>query len=946
MSSKIKRFLLCFLAVSAMSIGGNIFAVNENYGESISSGDEESDAGGSEARAKRSEAVEKTDFDAEVVKKYFISVGSADGLDVYIKNENYEDQIWSVHGGEPDGNAELTEAQAMDKEAAENEIAAVKKLGDAVAFYSETGKPAAEFKKLSEDDGVRSFISNGGRFIIDVQSDDNKTIKVKNIISTLDSENVFLSDDGKTLELMSDDNQKVDTVFRYGCTADSMRIYKSENDARFAWVSEEMNHFYGIYRYGAENDNFRMLVDDIHAVFGLENKETGYIWWSSPLDATQDTYATQLLVDGLRSSNMMNYGVIESRNTGNTLYSGTTGCIAAVSDITDGIRVVYDYQKAGFKFPVDYTLENDHLKASLKVGEIEETNSANVALEMTVLANFGAASDKEDGYFIIPDGCGALVRFNNDKAMNSNAYMQKVYGSDITAVPSTKGAVTEQIYLPVYGIVKEDNAMLVVASKGDSNASVSVKVSKQSNTSYNMCSFIFTLRNTDTYFMSGGNQRLTMFESGKIKSDDIELLYYPISKKDVDYVDVAECYRDYLVSEAGVTRKSEAGYAPLYVDIYGGVQKKRPVLGIPVTLKTSVTDYEQAKEILTGLNGCGVDKMVVSYNNWTNDGIKNKVDTSAKPSGILGGKKDFTSLVGYMNSNDFEFYPVSDNRNFYSGNGYYSFTGTAVRVSGNYSRIVSYDRAYGIPDGFKKNMSLLSPHYFSSIMGEISENYPRSGLEGVSVADLTTSLYGDYGKKTISRFDAMNQLVESYKQLDSSLENGILADSANAYALPYVSHITNVPLSSSRFDMFDEDIPFYQLVMHGVIPYSTTAVNGSADPETLLLMAAAAGSNLSYDMLYEETSLLKDTEFDIYFYANYRKWIETAAAEYRLIEPILSSVSDSVITDYKVENGGDNITTTYSNGNVISVDFEERSIDLNGSRYYLSDLEEEGGIRF
>ena len=77
-----------------------------------------------------------------------------------------------------------------------------------------------------------------------------------------------------------------------------------------------------------------------------------------------------------------------------------------------------------------------------------------------------------------------------------------------------------------------------------------------------------------------------------------------------------------------------------------------------------------------------------------------------------------------------------------------------------------------------------------------------------------------------------------------------------------------------------------------------------------------------------------------------RNLIETAAAEYRLIEPILSSVSDAVITGYVTENDGNNITTTYSNGNVISVDFEEKSIDFNGSRYYLSDLEEEGGIRF
>lgn len=126
---------------------------------------------------------------------------------------------------------------------------------------------------------------------------------------------------------------------------------------------------------------------------------------------------------------------------------------------------------------------------------------------MTVLGSFGAASDKEDGYFVIPDGSGALVRFNNNRTMQANTYMQKVYGSDVTVVPATKGAVTEQIYLPVYGIVKEDNAMLVVASKGDSNATLTTNVSKQSNSSYNFCNFTFTLRGTEQLLYVGQQQR-------------------------------------------------------------------------------------------------------------------------------------------------------------------------------------------------------------------------------------------------------------------------------------------------------------------------------------------------------------------------------------------------------------------------------------------------------
>ena len=134
--------------------------------------------------------------------------------------------------------------------------------------------------------------------------------------------------------------------------------------------------------------------------------------------------------------------------------------------------------------------------------------------------------------------------------------------------------------------------------------------------------------------------------------------------------------------------------------------------------------------------------------------------------------------------------------------------------------------------------------------------------------------------------------------------------------------------------------------MHGIVPYSTEALNGSADPETLLLMAAATGSNISYDMLHEDVSELKDTEFDIYYYANYNSWIDTAAAEYRLLQPILSDVSTSTITGYKTENDGSLITTTYSNGTVVKVDLKNKTIDFNGSLIDVEEYAEEGGIRF
>ena len=61
---------------------------------------------------------------------------------------------------------------------------------------------------------------------------------------------------------------------------------------------------------------------------------------------------------------------------------------------------------------------------------------------------------------------------------------------------------------------------------------------------------------------------------------------------------------------------------------------------------------------------------------------------------------------------------------------------------------------------------------------------------------------------------------------------------------------------------------------------------------------------------------------------------------------MLENVSDSTITGYEVENDGKYITTSYSNGTVIKVDFEEKTIDFNGKVTDLKDYDDEGGVQF
>lgn len=679
-------------------------------------------------------------------------------------------------------------------------------------------------------------------------------------------------------------------------------------------------------RTASENEKYRLVVYDNTAVFGLQDKKSGYIWWSSPVGEVVNKGDSQIAEEELNSSVAVRYGIPEKRSDNNFLRSGGKECDVKVSDTEGGIRVFYDFENAGFSFCADYVLDGDCLKASIKTSEISEKNPENIITEITLLENFGCADDSEEGYFIIPDGSGAVINFNNGKTW-ADEYRQRIYGDDSALSDEKKYSEKGHIYLPVYAVVREKNAVMAVASDGDSNAFLSAKVSGQSGNAYNTCGFTFVLRSTDVYYTSGnGGERLTVFENGGIKSGDIEVRFYPITKGNPDFTDVAECYRNYLVNECGVVPKTSGNYSPLYVEFFGGVEKKKSVMGVPVGVRQTLTDYGQAVEILSDMQKKGVGDIVVSYRNMTDNGIKNRIDTAVKPSAVLGGKSKFSGLTEFIGENNAEFYPVFDNIDFYSGNGFSRFSGAVFRVSGVLTEVRDYNLAYGIPDSMRKNRLLLSPKHFGEVFSEISENCKKSGLDGVSLGKSAETLYGDYGRNKFSRNDAQDIIAENLSAMGKNLN--ILADGANAYALPYVSRIVNIPLDSGGNDLFDGDIPFYQTVIHGVIPCTSTPLNTSPDIADFAMLSAVTGSGLMCDIIHENAVILNGTELDFLYYANYSA--EKIADIYKIINPILQRTALSTIVGYNVENSGETISAEYSDGTVIKADFSRKTIDFDG----------------
>lgn len=709
----------------------------------------------------------------------------------------------------------------------------------------------------------------------------------------------------------------------------------------------------------AKNDDLTLYFNDTNCFFAVKNNKSGYIWWSTPYDYESDSVAGKPQKTTMASMLTFRPLDMETSSLPDTPAKSFDTAVQAqkfkVEDIENGVKITYEFTRYFFSIPVSIVLDSDKLKIRVHSDEINErTNDKSLKeyklISLDLSQAFGAGRSNpdrntEDGFIFVPDGSGAVINFNNGKTSTS-VYKSKVYGKDVAISTSTAAAKTEQTYFPVLGIVKEleghDEGMFAVVNKGDAYANVNAYVSGQNANQINSAWFSFDFRATDTFTM-GAKTDLRVYQSGENRVDDVEVYYYFMTGDDVNVADLADTYRNYLINEKGLTKQSTDNANALTLTTMGGTITKKSVLGFPVDMQTVATSYSQAKEILEKLNGLGVDDIQLVYNEFTGSDMKGQVTTGADYSSKLGGKNDFKDLCSYTQDKGFAFYPGINFMEYTkSGNGYSFTLNSSKRVTKAYATQTDFNLAYGIPDtDVKPTWTILSPYYWSGVFDKVVKSFTNEGINNISLNQATSLLYSDFSRKTdegkaqFVRQDSENILVEGYKKItDAGIS--IIAQECNAYALPYVSAITNVPLYSSNYDLFDYDVPFYQMVIHGYIPYSSKPVNASSNANELRLLSLMTGSAIHYELMYNSPNDFQDSLYDKYFYANYEGWLEIAADDYKMYNDISSSIKDETVVNY-TRNGKHSFSMEYSDGTKIEVDTEALTVSVNGQAKNLAD---------
>jgi hypothetical protein len=697
--------------------------------------------------------------------------------------------------------------------------------------------------------------------------------------------------------------------------------------------------------------------------FAVRNKSNGFIWWSAPINASHDPYGNEVMINNI-SSPITFYASNHETHAPAFVYSNTiqrtgsppnynfTNALDSIDDIDNGVRFNYSFPNRHTKMSMEVKLEGDSILVTipeerLKEDDIRSAPGASVMLTMSLLKSFGAGAEGEAGYIVVPDGSGAIIEFDNNK-VNSAQYFGQVYGRDRAVSQKYAPTVTQQVYLPVFGIVRDEgaNALVAIAEKGDENAIVRATVSRQgsrasdgalaNNTAYNLAWFDFQMRTVDSFRIGTENRLLSIYESEYIKTGDISVRYFPLAGEGLSYADVAHAYREYLIEYKGVTDKTSSGDTPFYMTLNGGTVKRHSILGFPVNLQTAATTYSQAEEMINILKAGGVSNFVITYDDFNTAGIKREVSTSVQYARILGSSKGFGSLNGHVSGTGGVLYPSIGFMEFAkSGNGYNILLHSSREVTRSRAMQQRYELAFGTPCPYQISTAILSPYYFTGAIDNIISSLKKEGITSVSLDQATWMLYSDFSRTNpwgniyFNRRDTVQVLTEGFKRLNDA-GISIMAQSANAYALPYVSHISNVPMSSSNYDILDYDVPFYQIVIQGLIPYSTTPFNANSNLSALTLLSLSTGTPVHYEFMYESAGVFNDSDYNKKFFASFHGWADEAAANYKMFDELVGDVINTKIIGHK-RLGINEYETVFEGGKTVYVNLNTEELKINGN---------------
>ena len=689
--------------------------------------------------------------------------------------------------------------------------------------------------------------------------------------------------------------------------------------------------YLGGFEKTAENAYLALYLNMSDTSVAVLDKRNGEIYFSNSPYADQDKVATEESRNSLYSQFTIEYIENGQFKTVDNYTGSIKQKLFTIETLDKGVKVTYTVNAAGgassdngnFIVPIIYSLENDSFTVTVDTANIQWDESRPPA-RLLLLEHFAASEDGKKGYIFVPDGSGALIDFTSEKSSTS-VYTSSLYGGDKTLDGDVKKPIADNTVFPVFGINKISGGVLAIIESGDALASINARRAGNINNYNEVYASFALLEYQDASIGNTIDTPIKVYQD-KINEFGISVRYVFLEKNEADYMGMAKCYREYLKNSYEFKKTDEKGSIPIYIEAVGAIPKLKSFLGIQYTGLEILTSFEDAEGILTDLMSEGISNISLRYSGWYNDGLDSAAVLKLKIPSALGGKKGLLSLNNFALKNNIEFYPEISLLTVKKGeSGFSSMKDAAMCIDQTVAEVGEFDM---VTQKQEKDAYIVSPLCVKNILNGFTDNLADYGISGVAVKDIASDIYADYDKGNTVDLQKTRLLYESILK-DVSKDKNLLFSGANVYAAVYASGLTDIPIENNGYNICDKSIPFTAIVLHGLVPYSSTPMNMAVDFEDELLTALSVGALPYFRVIKADNSVIKSTDYSYLCSNNYDNWKSSITETYKLFNDCLSDVQNEFIDNYEIIESGVTVTT-FEDGTKIIVNTTDSEHLVNG----------------
>lgn len=675
-----------------------------------------------------------------------------------------------------------------------------------------------------------------------------------------------------------------------------------------------------------ENDTMELWLSEEIASIRVVDKKSGYIWGALPEAAQEDLNDYWVAI----GNSML---TIEYYDETNSRYQ------VSLSDPSFETEYIFDDEEdrmscwagcydVGIDLEFEILLKEDHLEVAIVKDSLQEYD-VNKICKVYLLPFFGctAYSEQMDGYIFVPDGSGALMRFDSHN-LYASGYTAKVYGPDagIDAINEVNDLMakrtddylvdTYRATLPVFGIVHgaEQYAAMTVIDSGREFASIEATLATAS-VPYNRAAVVFEYR--QLYKHPTGKTSTVIQPQANVNKFTPRFSIYLLSGDEASYGGMALKYRS-MLEEDGVLQTLSSSYKeiPMRLEILGSDIKSGFIFNSTRTFTTA----DEAKQIQADLAGMNINNLTMVYNGWQKGGSSSYKYGSFKTQKSVGSLSDLEELRDAVTGAGGNFYlqlkMVIANES--QGRPTYLATTTIGQQLVYYMRdnpTVMFPKSY-----------VVSP---TLVAGYLQNATKKLAGFNLYVPRFGGELYSENKQNaTMTRPATRRLFTKTAKQV---MDNGqqLAMDLTNQYMWQYCTDYFDIPMANSQYLFETDSVPFLQMLLKGYINYYAPYANQGFYSTSAILKTIEYGAYPSFLVMAAENEDLNETPQIDYFSLNFDDWKSTINTVYSKTNAALQQVEGAHMVAHRVLAEGV-VRVTYDNGVSIYVNYNSFDSTVDG----------------